>query len=51
MSERLVRAVGDAVKTAVDPLGDHRGSAAYKREMAAVMAGRALARAWEAARR
>jgi CO/xanthine dehydrogenase FAD-binding subunit len=38
------------IKNAVDPLSDHRGSAAYKREMASVMAGRALTQAWEAAR-
>ena len=46
----LLRAAGESVKGAVDPLSDHRGSAAYKREMAAVMAGRALAQAWDAAR-
>ncbi|PYM15627.1 MAG: hypothetical protein DMD81_14485 [Candidatus Rokuibacteriota bacterium] len=48
--DELLRAAGDAAKTKVDPLSDHRGSAAYKREMAAVMVARALARAWEAAR-
>jgi len=47
----LLRAVGDAVKGEVDPLTDHRGSADYKREMTAVMVGRALTQAWEAARR
>jgi len=46
----LLRAAGESVKGAVDPLSDHRGSAAYKREMAAVMAGRALTQAWDAAR-
>jgi len=51
VSERLLEAAGDAVKAGVDPLSDHRGSAAYKREMAAVMVRRALAQAWEAARR
>jgi len=51
LSESLLRAAGEAVKGQVDPLSDHRGSAAYKREMAGVMIGRALAQAWEAARR
>jgi aerobic carbon-monoxide dehydrogenase medium subunit len=51
LSERLLQAVGEAVKGAVDPLSDHRGSAAYKREMTGVMVGRALTQAWEAARR
>ena len=46
----LLKAAGESVKSAVDPLSDHRGSAAYKREMAAVMAGRALTQAWDAAR-
>ena len=46
----LLHAAGESVKGAVDPLSDHRGSAAYKREMAAVMVGRALSQAWEAAR-
>jgi carbon-monoxide dehydrogenase medium subunit len=47
----LLQEAGDAAKAAVDPLSDHRGSATYKREMTAVMVGRALAQAWEAARR
>lgn len=51
LSERLLRAVGEAAKGEVDPLGDHRGSATYKREMTAVMVGRALTQAWEAAQR
>jgi carbon-monoxide dehydrogenase medium subunit len=51
LDERLVQAVGAAVKQAVDPLDDHRGSAAYKREMAAVMTGRALTQAWTEAQR
>jgi aerobic carbon-monoxide dehydrogenase medium subunit len=49
--ESVLRAAGAAAKGSVDPLGDHRGSAAYKREMTAVMVERALARAWDAARR
>jgi carbon-monoxide dehydrogenase medium subunit len=51
MSDGLLKAVGEAVKGEVDPLSDHRGSAAYKRDMAAVMVRRALTQAWEAARR
>jgi aerobic carbon-monoxide dehydrogenase medium subunit len=51
LSESLLQAAGEAAKAAVDPLSDHRGSAAYKREMTAVMVGRALGQAWEAARR
>ena len=50
LSESLLQAAGEAVKGAVDPLSDHRGSAAYKREMTGVMVGRALTQAWEAAR-
>ena len=50
VGERALQAVGEAAKGEVDPLSDHRGSAAYKREMAAVMVGRALSQAWEAAR-
>jgi carbon-monoxide dehydrogenase medium subunit len=51
LGESLVRAVGEAAKGEVDPLDDHRGSAAYKREMTAVMVGRCLAQAWDDARR
>jgi len=51
LDERLLRAVGEAAKGEVNPLTDHRGSAEYKREMTAVMVGRALRQAWEAARR
>ena len=50
-SQGLAEAAGEAVKGDVDPLSDHRGSAAYKRDMAAVMVRRALTQAWEAARR
>ena len=50
-SESLLRAAGEAAKAGVDPLSDHRGSAAYKREMTAVMVGRALTQAWESAQR
>ena len=48
--ERLLRAAGEAAKGEVNPLTDHRGSAEYKREMTALMVGRALTQAWEAAR-
>ena len=51
LDESLLRVAGDAARADVDPLSDHRGSAAYKREMAAVMVVRALTQAWEAARR
>jgi carbon-monoxide dehydrogenase medium subunit len=51
LSESLLHAVGEAAKGEVDPLSDHRGSAAYKREMTAVMVGRALTQAWQAAQR
>jgi len=51
LGESLVRAVGEAAKRAADPLDDHRGSAAYKREMTAVMVGRALTQAWADAQR
>ncbi|HUG37162.1 MAG TPA: xanthine dehydrogenase family protein subunit M [Candidatus Limnocylindrales bacterium] len=51
LRESLLRAAGEAAKGEVDPLSDHRGSAAYKREMTAVMVGRALAQAWESAQR
>lgn len=50
LAERLLQAAGDAAKAEVDPLNDHRGSAAYKREMTAVMVVRALGQAWETAR-
>ncbi len=50
-SQGLAEAAGEAVKGEVDPLSDHRGSAGYKRDMAAVMVRRALTQAWEAASR
>jgi aerobic carbon-monoxide dehydrogenase medium subunit len=49
LGESLLQAAGEAAKGAVDPLSDHRGSAAYKREMTAVMVKRALTQAWESA--
>jgi carbon-monoxide dehydrogenase medium subunit len=50
LDEGVLRAAGAAAKTEVDPLSDHRGSAAYKREMAAVMVVRALTQASATAR-
>lgn len=44
-----IRAAADAVPDLVDPLDDHRGSADYKREMAAVFTRRALTQAAAAA--
>jgi carbon-monoxide dehydrogenase medium subunit len=51
LDDRLLRAAGETAQGEVDPLTDHRGSAEYKREMTAVMVGRALSQAWDAARR
>jgi carbon-monoxide dehydrogenase medium subunit len=51
LDERLLQAAGEAARGEVNPLTDHRGSAAYKREMTAVMVGRALTQAWETAQR
>ena len=51
LDDGLLRATGEAAKSETHPLTDHRGSADYKREMSAVMVGRALTQAWEAARR
>ena len=51
LSAELLSAAGEAAKGEVDPLSDHRGSAAYKRDMAGVMVRRALRQAWEAAGR
>lgn len=49
--EADLTAVGELVATAVDPTGDARGSAAYRRRIAAVLSRRALARAWSDLRR
>ena len=51
LDENLLRGAGEAARADVDPLSDHRGSAAYKREMTAVMVVRALTQAWEAEQR
>jgi carbon-monoxide dehydrogenase medium subunit len=50
LSDAALRAAGEAAKRGLDPIGDHRGSAEYKREMAAVFLGRAVRAAWERAR-
>lgn len=50
LSPEALRAAGEAVKDRLDPMGDHRGSAAYKRDMAAVFLGRAVREAWARAR-
>jgi len=49
LSEELLRASVQGVRTAVEPVPDVRGSATYKREMAVEFAYRALARAWKRA--
>ena len=43
------RAAADTVMTGAQPAGDYRGSADYRRAMAGVLAGRALAAAWRRA--
>ncbi len=50
LSDDLLRAAGAAATQGLDPIGDHRGSTAYKREMAAVFLGRAVRAAWDRAR-
>ncbi len=45
LANEVMRAAADTVPDAVDPLDDFRGSADYKREMAAVFTRRALAHA------
>ncbi len=50
LTDELLRAAGEAAKRGLDPIGDHRGSAQYKREMAAVFLGRAVKAARERAR-
>ena len=49
LTPETIRAAAGAVPDAVDPLDDLRGSAAYKREMAAVFTRRALTQALESA--
>ncbi|MGP6157384.1 MAG: FAD binding domain-containing protein [Vulcanimicrobiaceae bacterium] len=46
-SKDAIRAAAQAAKKASDPIGDGRGSAEFKREMAGVLVGRALTRSFE----
>jgi CO/xanthine dehydrogenase FAD-binding subunit len=48
LDDRVLRRFGVLVAAAVDPLPDARGSAAYRRHVAGVLATRVLDRAWEA---
>ena len=45
LDERNIQACGEAVRDAVDPLDDFRGSASYKRDMAEVFTRRAVQQA------
>ena len=45
----LLRTASEAVMSEVEPVGDFRGSAEYRREMAGVLARRALEAAWKRA--
>jgi carbon-monoxide dehydrogenase medium subunit len=49
MTEALLREAGAAAQQVTDPLSDVRGSASYKRSMAAVYVRRALGQAWQQA--
>jgi carbon-monoxide dehydrogenase medium subunit len=51
LTDDLLRAAGEMAKRGLDPIGDHRGGADYKREMAAVFLVRAVREAWARARR
>ena len=51
LDDDRLRAAGEAARADVDPVSDHRGSAAYKRAMTAVMVVRALTQSRDAARR
>jgi carbon-monoxide dehydrogenase medium subunit len=51
LKDEVLRAAGEAAKAGLDPIGDGRGSAEYKREMAALFLGRAVRVAWARARR
>lgn len=51
LSEDMIRAAVQPVRTAAQPMSDVRGSAAYKREMAVEFAARALIAAWQRAGR
>ena len=45
LTDENIRAAAAAVKGAIDPLDDYRGSAEYKKEMAEVFARRAIEKA------
>jgi CO/xanthine dehydrogenase Mo-binding subunit/CO/xanthine dehydrogenase FAD-binding subunit len=51
LSEALLRKSVQGVRSAVEPMSDVRGSAAYKREMAVEFAARALMQAWKRAQK
>ena len=51
LTDEVLRAAGEAATAGLDPIGDVRGSAEYKREMAAVFLGRAVRAAWARARK
>lgn len=51
LNEGNIQACAEAVRAAVDPLDDSRGSAAYKRDMAEVFTRRAIQQAAAASRR
>jgi CO/xanthine dehydrogenase FAD-binding subunit len=48
LDDRVLRRFGQLVAEAVDPLPDARGSAAYRRHVAGVLATRVLDRVWDA---
>jgi CO/xanthine dehydrogenase FAD-binding subunit len=48
LDDRVLRRFGELVAEAVDPLPDARGSAAYRRHVAGVLATRVLDRVWDA---
>ncbi len=50
LTDALLTEAGRTVPVETDPVGDHRGSVAYKREMAAVFTSRAVREAAERAR-
>ena len=49
LTTELLREVGDSAERLTDPVSDSRGSAEYKRAMAAIFVSRAVSQAWERA--